>query len=36
MPGRYGTTGIAIAVAGFQPIRDERGKDGPISATPWR
>ena len=26
MPGRYGTTGIAIAVAGFQPIRDERGK----------
>ena len=27
MPGRYGTTGIAIAVAGFQPIRDERGKE---------
>ncbi len=26
MPGRYGTTGIAIAIAGFQPIRDERGK----------
>lgn len=26
MPGRYGTTGIAIAMAGFQPIRDERGK----------
>ena len=26
MPGRYGTTGIAIAAAGFQPIRDERGK----------
>ena len=26
MPGRYGTTGIALAMAGFQPIRDERGK----------
>ena len=26
MPGRYGTIGIAIAAAGFQPIRDERGK----------
>lgn len=26
MPGRYGTTGIAIAAAGFQPIQDERGK----------
>ncbi len=26
MPGRYGTTGIAIAMAGFQPINDERGK----------
>jgi len=26
MPGRYGTTGIAIAAAGFQPIKDERGK----------
>lgn len=26
MPGRYGTTGIAIGMAGFQPIRDERGK----------
>ena len=26
MPGRYGTTGVAIAMAGFQPIRDERGK----------
>lgn len=26
MPGRYGTTGIAIALAGFQPIKDERGK----------
>ena len=26
MPGRYGTTGVAIAMSGFQPIRDERGK----------
>ncbi|MYE26980.1 MAG: coenzyme F420-0:L-glutamate ligase [Chloroflexi bacterium] len=26
MPGRYGTTGVAIAMAGFQPIKDERGK----------
>ncbi len=26
MPGRYGTTGIAIAMAGFRPIKDERGK----------
>ena len=26
MPGRYGTTGIAVALAGFQPIKDERGK----------
>ena len=26
MPGRYGTTGIAIAIAGFRPIKDERGK----------
>ena len=26
MPGRYGTTGIAIATAGFKPIKDERGK----------
>ena len=26
MPGRYGTLGIAIAMAGFQPIKDERGK----------
>ncbi len=25
-PGRYGTTGIAIAVAGFRPLKDERGK----------
>lgn len=26
VPGRYGTTGIALASAGFQPIKDERGK----------
>ena len=26
LPGRYGTTGIALATAGFKPIRDERGK----------
>jgi len=26
MPGRYGTTGVAIAMAGFEPIKDERGK----------
>ena len=26
VPGRYGTTGIALATAGFQPIKDERGK----------
>ncbi len=26
MPGRYGATGIAIAAAGFRPIKDERGK----------
>ncbi len=26
MPGRYGTVGIAIAMAGFEPIKDERGK----------
>lgn len=37
MPGRYGTTGIAIAMAGFQPIKDERGKQdlfgNPMSVT---
>jgi len=37
MPGRYGTTGIAIAAAGFQPIKDERGKmdlfDNPMAVT---
>lgn len=26
MPGRYGTTGVAVATAGFKPIEDERGK----------
>ena len=26
MPGRYGTTGAALAMAGFKPIKDERGK----------
>lgn len=26
VPGRYGTTGIALASAGFQPVVDERGK----------
>lgn len=26
MPGRLGTTGVALATAGFQPIQDERGK----------
>ncbi len=26
MPGRLGTTGIALATAGFQPTQDERGK----------
>ncbi len=37
MPGRYGTTGVAIAMSGFQPIRDERGKsdlfDNPMMVT---
>lgn len=27
VPGRYGTTGVAVAAAGFQAIEDERGKD---------
>lgn len=27
MPGRYGTTGVAVGTAGFAPIQDERGKD---------
>jgi coenzyme F420-0:L-glutamate ligase len=26
MPGRLGTTGVALATAGFRPIQDERGK----------
>jgi coenzyme F420-0:L-glutamate ligase/coenzyme F420-1:gamma-L-glutamate ligase len=26
MPGRYGTSGVALATAGFKPIQDERGK----------
>jgi F420-0:gamma-glutamyl ligase len=26
MPGRFGTIGVAVGTAGFQPIRDERGK----------
>lgn len=26
MPGRMGTTGVALASAGFQPLQDERGK----------
>jgi len=26
MPGRIGTTGVALATAGFRPIQDERGK----------
>lgn len=27
VPGRYGTTGVALASAGFQPVEDERGKE---------
>ena len=26
MPTRIGTTGIAIAVLGFEPVEDQRGK----------
>ncbi|MGJ3237726.1 MAG: coenzyme F420-0:L-glutamate ligase [Anaerolineae bacterium] len=26
VPGRYGTSGVALASAGFEPIEDERGK----------
>ncbi len=26
MPGRIGTTGVALATAGFRPVQDERGK----------
>jgi coenzyme F420-0:L-glutamate ligase len=27
MPGRLGTSGVALATAGFKPIQDERGKE---------
>jgi coenzyme F420-0:L-glutamate ligase / coenzyme F420-1:gamma-L-glutamate ligase len=27
MPGRLGTSGVALATAGFRPIQDERGKE---------
>lgn len=27
VPGRWGTTGIALSMAGFRPIQDERGKE---------
>jgi coenzyme F420-0:L-glutamate ligase / coenzyme F420-1:gamma-L-glutamate ligase len=26
MPGRWGTSGVALATAGFRPLQDERGK----------
>ncbi|PJF38846.1 MAG: cytidine deaminase [Phototrophicales bacterium] len=26
MPGRWGTTGVALACAGFEPLQDERGQ----------
>lgn len=26
VPGRWGTTGVALSSAGFQPVQDERGK----------
>lgn len=26
MPGRWGTTGVALACAGFEPLQDERGR----------
>jgi coenzyme F420-0:L-glutamate ligase/coenzyme F420-1:gamma-L-glutamate ligase len=26
MPGRWGTTGVALAMSGFEPLQDERGK----------
>lgn len=26
MPGRWGTTGVALSTAGFKPVQDERGK----------
>lgn len=37
MPGRLGTTGVALATAGFRPVEDERGKEdlfgNPMSVT---
>jgi coenzyme F420-0:L-glutamate ligase len=37
MPGRVGTTGVALGTAGFKPIEDERGKadlfGNPMSVT---
>jgi len=27
VPGRWGTTGVALSCAGFQPVQDERGKE---------
>ncbi len=27
VPGRWGTTGVSLASAGFQPVQDERGKE---------
>ena len=27
MPGRLGTSGVALATAGFKPVQDERGKE---------
>jgi coenzyme F420-0:L-glutamate ligase len=27
VPGRWGTTGVALAASGFQPVQDERGKE---------
>jgi coenzyme F420-0:L-glutamate ligase / coenzyme F420-1:gamma-L-glutamate ligase len=27
VPGRWGTTGVALASAGFRPVQDERGKN---------
>jgi coenzyme F420-0:L-glutamate ligase len=37
MPGRWGTSGVALATAGFYPVQDERGKhdlfDNPMQVT---
>lgn len=37
MPGRLGTTGVALATAGFMPVQDERGKldlfNNPMAVT---